>query len=98
VFCGTEAYTGIRQLADSPGMDGTVLWAGASLNTRKIVLDLTRAAAKHPSVEKWMGTNVPVHLMAGMNQGTIIAEPTNELVALVKRRCWSTIRKIFARG
>jgi pimeloyl-ACP methyl ester carboxylesterase len=85
VFCGTEAYTGIRQLADSPGMDGTVRWAGAGLNTRKIVLDLTRAAATHVSVEKWMGTNVPVHLMAEMNHGTIIAEPTDELVALAKK-------------
>src|SRR5712671_5390293 len=56
VFCGTEAYGGIRQLANSPGMDGTVRWAGAGLNTRKIILDLTRAAAQHVSVERWMGT------------------------------------------
>jgi hypothetical protein len=47
--------------------------------------DLTRAATRHVSVEKWMGTNVPVHLMAGMNHGKIIAEPTDELVALAKR-------------
>jgi hypothetical protein len=108
VFCGTEAYTGIRQLANSPGMDGTVRWAGAGLNTRKIVLDLTRAAAKHVSVEKWMGTNVPVHLMAGMNHGTIIAEPTDELVLLVKKallvnnaedfRTWLTAADAHGRG
>jgi pimeloyl-ACP methyl ester carboxylesterase len=85
VFCGTKTYDGIRQLANSPGTDGTVRWAGAGLNTRKIVLDLTRAAARHVLVEKWMGTNVPVHLMPGMNHGTIIAEPTDELVSLVKK-------------
>jgi pimeloyl-ACP methyl ester carboxylesterase len=108
VFCGTEAYTGIRQLANSPGMDGTVRWAGAGLNTRRIVLDLTRAAAKHVSVEKWMGTNVPVHLMAGMNHGTIIAEPTDELVSLAKKallvnnaedfRTWLTVADAHGRG
>jgi hypothetical protein len=32
-----------------------------------------------------MGTNVPVPLMAGMNHGTIIAKPTDELVSLVKK-------------
>jgi hypothetical protein len=85
VFCGTDAYDGIRQLTNSPGMDGTVRWAGAGLNTRKILLDLTRTAAQHVSVEKWMGTNVPVHLMAGMNHGTIIAEPSGELVSLAKK-------------
>jgi len=89
-------------------MDGTVRWAGAGLNTRKIVLDLTRAAAKHVSVEKWMGTNVPVHLMAGMNHGTIIAEPTDELVLLVKKallvnnaedfRTWLTAADAHGRG
>ena len=34
VFCGTEMYQGIRQLTNSPGMDGTVRWAGAGFNTR----------------------------------------------------------------
>ena len=108
VFCGTDAYGGIRQLANSPGMDGTVRWAGAGLNTRKIILDLTRAAAQHVSVEKWMGTNVPVHLMAEMNHGTIIAEPTDELVSLAKKalrvndadefRAWLTAADAHGRG
>ena len=73
------------RLANSPGVDGTVRWAGAGLNTRKILLDLTRTAAQHVSVEKWIGINVPVHLMAGMNHGTIITEPTDELVSLAKK-------------
>jgi hypothetical protein len=87
VFCGTDAYTGIRELANSPGMDGTVRWAGAGFNIRKIVLDLTRACpdAKRVEIEKWMGTNVPVHLMPEMNHGTILSNPTNELVDLVEK-------------
>jgi len=85
----------------------TLRWAGAGLNTRKIILDLTRAATRHVSVEKWMGTNVPVHLMAGMNHGTIIAEPTDELVSLKKAllvdnadsfRSWLTAADAHGRG
>src|SRR5215472_15422930 len=101
-------YEGIRQLANSPGMDGTVRWAGAGLNIRKIIPDLTRAATRHVSVEKWMGTNVPVYLMVGLNHGTIIAEPTDELVSLVKKallvdnadkfRSWLTATNAHGRG
>jgi hypothetical protein len=85
VFCGTEAYDGIRQLANTPGMDGTVRWAGAGLNTRKIILDLTRSSSRPASIEKWMGTNIPVHLMPGMNHGSILSDPTSDLVGLAKK-------------
>jgi pimeloyl-ACP methyl ester carboxylesterase len=85
VFCGTEMYEGIRELTNSPGMDGTVRWAGAGFNTRQIRLDLTRGASTHVALQKWMGTNIPVHLMAGMNHGTILSDPTDELVGLVKK-------------
>lgn len=84
VFCGTDAYGGIRELANTPGMDGTVRWAGAGLNTRKITLDLTRTAPKPADIDRWMGTNVPVHLMPGINHGTILSDPTDELVRLAK--------------
>jgi hypothetical protein len=98
VFCGTEAYTGIRELVNSPGMDGTVRWAGAGLNTRKIILDLTRTRPdpERIEIEKWMGTNVPVHLMAGMNHGTILSDPTAELVDLVKKSLTVGSREEFA--
>jgi hypothetical protein len=42
IFCGTESYGGVRQLANEPGTDGTVRWAGCSLSTQKITIDLTR--------------------------------------------------------
>jgi hypothetical protein len=84
VFCGTDAYSGIRELANTPGMDGTVRWAGAGFNTRKITLDLTRTAPEPVTLDKWMGTNVPVHLMPGMNHGTILSDPTDDLVRLAK--------------
>jgi hypothetical protein len=42
VFIGNEAYTGLEKVANDPGTDGTVRWAGCGLNTRKIRIDLTR--------------------------------------------------------
>jgi hypothetical protein len=42
VFIGNEPYTGLDSIANDPGTDGTVRWAGCGLNTRKIRIDLTR--------------------------------------------------------
>ena len=42
VFIGNEPYTGLAKVANDPGTDGTVRWAGCGLNTRKIRIDLTQ--------------------------------------------------------
>ena len=42
VFIGNEPYDGLAKVANDPGTDGTVRWAGCGLNTRKIRIDLTR--------------------------------------------------------
>jgi hypothetical protein len=42
VFIGNQPYAGLETVANDPGTDGTVRWAGCGLNTRKIRIDLTR--------------------------------------------------------
>lgn len=42
VFIGNVPYDGLSSVANDPGTDGTVRWSGCALNTRKIVVDLTR--------------------------------------------------------
>lgn len=42
VLIGDTPYTGIREVINEPGTDGTVRWAGAGLNTRKVTVDLRR--------------------------------------------------------
>ena len=42
VFIGNQPYTGLERVANDPGTDGTVRWAGCGLNTRKIRIDLTQ--------------------------------------------------------
>lgn len=85
ICCGGEAYDGIRQLANEHGTDGTVRWAGCALNTVKITLDLTR----NPDLKDRVGVtrsrneDIPVCLVSGLNHGTILTEPTPEVLALV---------------
>jgi len=88
IFCGNQGYGGIRQLLDEPGSDGTVRWASCPLNTRKIILDLTRDPArdgseKRISVAEWRNTDIPLISIDGKNHGTILSEPGEELADMV---------------
>jgi pimeloyl-ACP methyl ester carboxylesterase len=88
IFCGNESYSGLRQLVDEPGSDGTVRWAGCPLNTRKIILDLTRDPAregseKRISVADWKNTDIPLVPIDGKNHGTILSDPGADLAELV---------------
>jgi hypothetical protein len=88
VFCGNKGYSGLRQFFDEPGSDGTVRWASCPLNTRKIVLDLTRDPAregseKRISVADWKNTDIPLVPIDGKNHGTILSDPGDDLADLV---------------
>ncbi len=89
-FCGDTPYKGLKGLVtSSPGTDGTVRWAGCSLNTRKITLDFTQS----PEGERYRITDWPndkrcnlgtaLIPIRGLNHGTIIEAPNDELVDLV---------------
>ena len=85
VFIGLENYGALKtRLTGADGSDGTVRWAGASFNCRKITLDLTIDPAKHDTprakVEPWRNTEAPLVLIAGHNHSTILQDPKPELV------------------
>jgi pimeloyl-ACP methyl ester carboxylesterase len=72
IFCGMEPYTGLRQIVNKPGTDGTVRWAGCSLRTRKITVDLTRDLVRSGSEKRFSvlrGTNIDIPLVpvSGLN-------------------------------
>jgi hypothetical protein len=88
IFCGNRSYTGLRQLVNEAGSDGTVRWAACPLNTRKIILDITRdpereGSEKRISVADWKNTDIPLVLVDGKNHGTILSEPGEGLADLV---------------
>ncbi|RKN84361.1 esterase/lipase family protein [Paenibacillus ginsengarvi] len=84
-FCGTQAYGGIKKLINEPGTDGTVRWAGCALNTRKIVMDLTkfREDQERIAITGWSNVDIPLIPVDGADHGSILQNPSAELVSLV---------------
>jgi hypothetical protein len=68
--------------------------AGCGFYARKIVLDLTKEMSilnpekkrgrKRWRLDNWSFPTIPVHLVEDLNHGTIITDPTSELVKLVR--------------
>jgi len=89
IFCGNQGYGGLQQFFDEPGTDGTVRWASCPLNTRKIILDLTRdpereGSEKRISIADWKNKDIPLISIDGKNHGTILSDPGDDLADLVE--------------
>jgi hypothetical protein len=90
-FCGNTEYGGLRgAITKSPGTDGTVRWTGCALNSRKIVLDLTKCSDEegHYTLTQWpvdkrINLMMPFIPIKGLTHGTILEDPSKELVDLV---------------
>ncbi len=88
VLVGAQGYGGLRRLISEPGSDGVVRWAGCSLNTRKIMIDLTRDPARprgeeRTSIAEWSNVDVPMIPLAGLDHGTILSAPSEQAIGLV---------------
>ena len=93
VFIGNVGYSGIAAVANSPGSDGTVRWAGCALNTRMVELDFLRQprlvdASGQPTrlkISDWVTGRLgcPIIALEGKNHGTILSAPDDGAVALV---------------
>jgi hypothetical protein len=92
VFIGNVPYSGISAVANSPGCDGTVRWAGCALDTRKVTLDFRRHPQLDPTdptkrvvISDWSSDrlSVPMISVDEQNHGTIIADPKPQVVSLV---------------
>jgi pimeloyl-ACP methyl ester carboxylesterase len=88
MFIGLKDYGFLKRLfAGDPGSDGTVRWASAGLNTRKIIVDLTREPGvdQEPrvTVEPWAKLAIPLVLDPDVNHTTIVSDPPERLIEQV---------------
>jgi len=93
VFIGNAAYTGVSAVANSPGSDGTVRWAGCALNTRIAQLDFRREPCLTDSngqptrlrLSDWVTGRLdcPIIAIEDRNHGTILSDPEDGCVSLV---------------
>jgi hypothetical protein len=88
IFIGLKDYGLVKRIVTEPGTDGTVRWAGAGFNARKITVDLTREAGEreNPRVHfgAWTNEGVPLVLLADHNHGSIFGQPTADLFQSVQ--------------
>jgi len=88
VFIGNTPYSGISSVANDPGTDGTVRWAGCGLNTRKISIDLTRTPigddgkpVSRVKITPWAGrADIPMIAVDGRNHATLVSDPDDDMV------------------
>ncbi len=89
IFIGNQPYTGIRELIDKPGMDGTVRWAGCGLNARKITVDLRKSGTPGQRVQviPWVQgrLSVPMFAVEGKNHTTLLQQPEDDLADLAAK-------------
>lgn len=92
VFIGNVGYDGISSVANDPGTDGTVRWAGCALNTRKITIDLTRMPTgpdgqpiDRVTISPWAADrlDIPMIPVDGKCHSTLLAEPDDKMVDLL---------------
>ena len=88
VFIGLKDYGFLKRLfAGEPGSDGTVRWAAAGLNTRKIMIDLTREPGVDTepriTIQPWAKLAIPLVLIPDVNHTTIVRDPPEPLVDMV---------------
>ena len=95
VFIGDVPYDGIAAVANPPGSDGTVRWAGCALNTRKVSVDFRRdpklsdpaGRATRCNITPWLQNRqaAPMIAVEGKNHGTIVSEPDDGIAGFISR-------------
>lgn len=86
IMVGIDDYTGLRGWVNKPGTDGTVVIAGTSLDTLKLMLDCTRPSGDGDDYEpyQWEETKAVDEfawgVLPGLNHGTIVSDVATSAV------------------
>ena len=94
IFIGNQGYDGISAVANSPGTDGTVRWAGCGLDSRKVSIDFRREPqlkddsgnSVRCNISPWASNRIgpPVIAVEGQNHGSIIQEPNPDVARFIR--------------
>ncbi len=100
VITGCKGYGGLRQFVNKPGTDGTIVVAGASLNSRR--LDLDFVGNREDNSTSWHGfteeqhkkrgfipVNIPFAIHNNLNHASILKLKENDLLLEQIIRCLS---------
>lgn len=84
IFCGNQAYGGLRRFINEPGTDGTVRFAGVSLDSVKFSVDLSVAHDDPRRIvpAKPNSVDAPV-IFTKANHGSILKEFDRDVADLV---------------
>jgi hypothetical protein len=93
VFIGDTPYSGVDAIANSPGTDGTVRWAGCALNSRMVSLDLRREPKLKDTAGNSTRCNIspwaigrlaaPMIAVAEKNHGSMLSDPDEQVAQLI---------------
>lgn len=89
IMIGLDDYGWLKRVVTDEGTDGTIRWAGAGFNTRKVVVDLTvdptqRSSRRRVTIAPWRNATVPLAFVPGCNHTSILREPTSPLIEMVE--------------
>ncbi len=85
IFMGLDDYGWLKRAVTEEGTDGSVRWAGAGFNSRKIRMDLTVEPTRRQriTIEPWKNAMVPLVFVPDVNHSSILREPGDALVKQV---------------
>jgi hypothetical protein len=85
IFMGLDDYGRLKRAVTEAGTDGTVRWAGAGFNSRKIRVDLTVEPTRRKRIDiaPWRNVAVPQVFLRGLNHSSILQDPSDELIRMV---------------
>lgn len=108
ILVGIEGFTGMAQVVNQPGTDGTVVIAGASIDSAKLVLDFSKPSEESIRTEynpyQWAIDNpkdeFAFGVLQGLDHGSIVGEssdPEKQVCRLLTEALQINTPKQFAR-
>lgn len=78
IITGSRGYGGIRRFANEDGTDGTIVVAGANLNSRRLRVDATGTADRVDWSISSSSADPPFAIHGGLHHGSVLKDADND--------------------